>query len=277
MNIERWFQGTIVDINDPLKMGRVKVKELIGHNKEMPEENSDPTTLLWCHVIMPPTGANAKGIGISAIGLNKDSKILGFRVNSNLSYVIGSLPFAVDDNNHSISRHARGLGPVQKNYAIELGEKETKYAAEYPHNKTITTSGGHVIELDDTPKSERIHVYHKSGSYVEIFPDGSIVTKSVKDSVSVTMNDHSISVIKGDLQIVANEGKIQINADGDIDLVSKTGVVNIQATEVGITGNLFIDGDVDIKGKLVSDTQLESNQITLTRHKHDPITGNPIP
>jgi len=230
MIIERWFQGEIVDLNDPLKMGRVKVKELIGHDKQ------DPEKLLWCHVIMPPTGANAKGVGISAIGLNEHSKVLGFRVSSNLSYIIGSLPYAIDDNDHSISRQARGLGPVQKDYAVELGEKETKYAAEYPHNKTITTTSGHVLELDDTPKAERIHVYHKSGSYIEIFPDGSIVTKSVKDSVSVTMNDHSISVIKGDLQIVANEGKIQITSDGDIDFVSKSGVVNIRAPVIGLNG-----------------------------------------
>lgn len=230
MNIERWFQGEIVDLNDPLKMGRVKVKELIGHDKQ------DVEGLLWCHVIMPPTGANAKGVGVSAIGLNKDSKVFGFKAGSNLSYIIGSLPYAVDDNNHSISRQARGLGPVQKDYVTELGEKRTEYAAEYPHNKTITTSSGHVLELDDTPKAERIHIYHKSGSYVEIFPDGSIVTKSVKDSVSVTMNEHSISVIKGDLQIVANEGKIQITSDGDIDLVSKTGVVNIRGAVIGLNG-----------------------------------------
>lgn len=230
MNIQRWFQGTIVDINDPLKMGRVKVKELVGHDKQ------DQAGLLWCHVIMPPTGANAKGIGVSALGLDNNSKVLGFKINSNLSYIIGSLPYAVDDNNHSISRHARGLGPVEKDYATELGEKETKYAAEYPHNKTITTSSGHVIELDDTPRAERIHVYHKSGSYIEIFPDGSIVTKSVEDSVSVTMKDHSISVIKGDLQIVANEGKIQITSDGDIDIASKAGVVNVRGAVIGLNG-----------------------------------------
>ena len=52
MDIERWFQGTVVDVNDPLKMGRIKVKELVGQNKE----NTD--NLFWCHVIMPPTGAN---------------------------------------------------------------------------------------------------------------------------------------------------------------------------------------------------------------------------
>lgn len=271
MNIERWFQGTVVDIDDPLKMGRLKVKELIGHDKE------DPNNLFWCHVIMPPTGANAKGLGVSAVGMNKDSKVFGFRVNSKLSYIIGSFPYAVDDNNHSLSRQARGIAPVKKDYIKELGEKESEYAAKYPHNKTITTESGHVLELDDTPKAERIHVYHKSGAYVEIFPDGSIVTKSMKDSVSVTMNDHSISVVKGDLQIVANEGKIQINSDGDIDLVSKSGVVNIQGTEVGITGKLYIKGDVEVDGKINSNQEIESNSIKLTKHKHDPITGLPTP
>jgi hypothetical protein len=230
MKIERWFQGEIVDVDDPLKMGRLKVKELVGQDLE------DPNNLFWCHVVMPPTGANAKGVGVAAVGLDKNSKVFGFRVSSKLSYIIGSFPYAVDDSNHSLSKQARGVGPVQKEYIEELGEKKTEYAAKYPYNKTITTSSGHVLELDDTPKAERIHVYHKSGSYVEIFPDGSIVTKSMKDSVSVTMNDHSISVVRGDLQIVANEGKIQINSDGDIDLVSKNGVVNIRAPVVGLNG-----------------------------------------
>ena len=230
MQIERWFQGTVVDVDDPLKMGRLKVQELIGHDKE------DPKNLFWCHVIMPPTGANAKGIGVAAVGLDENSKVFGFRVDSKLSYIVGSFPYAVDDNNHSLSKQARGVGPVNKQYIEELGEKKTEYAAKYPYNKTITTSSGHVLELDDTPKAERIHVYHKSGAYVEIFPDGSIVTKSMKDSVSVTMNDHSISVVKGDLQIVANEGKIQINSDCDIDLVSKKGVDNIRGVKIVMNG-----------------------------------------
>ena len=231
MEIERWFQGTVVDINDPMKMGRVKIRELVGQTLE---ENSN---LFWCHIIMPPTGANAKGIGTSAIGLSEDSKVLGFRVDSKLSYIVGSFPYAVDDSNHSVSSYARGNGPVKKDYITQLSEKETEYAAKYPHNKTITTDSGHVLELDDTPKAERIHIYHKSGSYIEIFPDGSIVTKSAKDSVSVTMNDHAISVVKGDLQIVANEGDIQIKTEkGNIDLVTKKGVINIRGPVIGLNG-----------------------------------------
>ena len=47
-------------------------------------------------------------------------------------------------------------------------------------NVTVTESkSGHVIEIDDTVDNERIRVYHKSGTYIEIQPDGSIVNKSV--------------------------------------------------------------------------------------------------
>lgn len=233
MDIERWFQGEVVDIDDPEKMGRIKVKEIIGHDAY----KGDPGGLLWCHVIMPPTGANAKGIGTSAIGLSLDSKVVGFRVDSKLSYIVGSLPFAVDDSNHSISRYARGIGPVEKDYYTGVAERETEYAAKYPYNSTITTESGHVLELDDTPKAERIHVYHKSGSYIEIFPDGTIITKSVKDSVSVTLKNHNISVVKGDLQIVAKEGDIQIVTEkGNIDLVTTKGVINIRGPVIGLNG-----------------------------------------
>jgi hypothetical protein len=231
MNIQKWFEGEIVDVDDPEKLGRVKVRETLGHSNRVSSED-----LFWSHVLMPPTGANAKGAGVSPVGLTEDSKVIGFKINETLSYVIGSVAYVPNDADHSVSRQARGVGPVKKDYIKELGEKETEYDAKYPHNKTVTTSSGHVLELDDTPKAERIHVYHKSGSYVEIFPDGSIITKSMQDSVSVTMNDHAISVVKGDLQIVANEGMIEITSDKDINLVSKAGVVNIRGAVIGLNG-----------------------------------------
>jgi hypothetical protein len=234
MDIQKWFEGKIHSIDDPEKLGRVQVEEVLGHSVGKYREN--PDNLFWSHVLMSPASANAKGVGMSPHGLTVDSKVLGFKINDALSYVVGTIAYAQDDNNHSISRYAREKGPVDKEYIEELGEKKTEYAAKYPHNKTITTTSGHVLELDDTPKAERIHIYHKSGSYVEIFPDGSIITKSVKDSVSVTMNDHAISVVKGDLQILANEGKIQITSDKDIDLVSKSGVVNIRGAVIGLNG-----------------------------------------
>ena len=269
MNIQKWFEGEIVDVDDPEKLGRVKVRETLGHSNRV---NSDD--LFWSHVLMPPTGANAKGSGVSPVGLTEDSKVIGFRINDTLSYVIGSVAYVPNEADHSISRHARGVGPVKKEYIEELGEKKTEYATKYPHNKTVTTSSGHVLELDDTPKAERIHVYHKSGSYVEIFPDGTIITKSMQDSVSVTMNDHAISVVKGDLQILANEGKIEIAADMDINIKSEKGVINIQGTDIGLKGKIYLDGDVELTGKLTVNEDIISNNISLQKHRHSP-TGSP--
>lgn len=229
MQAMHWFQGVVEDIDDPEKLGQVRVR-IFGENAPGGSDN-DLNILPWAKVLMPVTSSGFSGIGQAPVGLTPGAWVIGFYMGDKKHpMIIGSMVMT-----DTISDQAAGTAPVQKDYITELGEKKTEYSAIYPNNKTVNTRSGHVIEIDDTPSSERIHVYHKSGSYVEIFPDGSIVTKSMKDNTSVTMNDHAISVVRGDLQIVSNEGKIQINADKDIDIVSKS-VVNIRAPIVGING-----------------------------------------
>lgn len=229
MQAMQWFQGVVEDVDDPEKLGQVRVR-IFGENAPGGSRN-DLNVLPWAKVLMPVTSSGFSGIGQAPVGLTKGAWVVGFYMGDKKHpMILGSMVMT-----DTISRQASGESPVQKEYIEELGEKKTKYDTKYPNNRTLNTVAGHVIEIDDTPGSERLHAYHKSGSYIEIFPDGSIVTKSVKDNTSVTINDHAISVVRGDLQIVSNEGKIQINADKDIDIVSKT-VVNIRAPIVGING-----------------------------------------
>ena len=47
-------------------------------------------------------------------------------------------------------------------------EPPSDYDTKYPYNFTHTTKSGHAIEIDDTPGHERIHWWHRSGSYEEI-------------------------------------------------------------------------------------------------------------
>jgi len=42
------------------------------------------------------------------------------------------------------------------------------YDTKYPYNLVHTTKSGHAIEIDDTPGHERVHIWHRSGSYEEI-------------------------------------------------------------------------------------------------------------
>ena len=57
-------------------------------------------------------------------------------------------------------------------------EPESAFNGAYPYNKVTQTESGHIIEVDDTPGSERIHIYHKSGTYVEIDSNGSMVKRT---------------------------------------------------------------------------------------------------
>lgn len=52
--------------------------------------------------------------------------------------------------------------------------------SQYTFNNVIESVSGHTIEIDDTEENERIRLYHKTGTYFEIRPDGSYIFKSVK-------------------------------------------------------------------------------------------------
>ena len=94
--------------------------------------------------------------------------------------------------------------PVKDAYPIiELSTGEgdgkrddsTYLKPKYPFNHTHETESGHVIELDDTPDYERIHLYHRKGTRVEIDKDGNYVEKVVKDKYSVVLGNETITVL----------------------------------------------------------------------------------
>lgn len=61
----------------------------------------------------------------------------------------------------------------------EAPEPPPQNQAVYPFNRAYKSPSGHVWELDDTPGAERIRLYHRQGTYLEMLPDGSLVTKVV--------------------------------------------------------------------------------------------------
>jgi len=103
-------------------------------------------------------------------------------------------------------------------------QPESPYKGEYPYNKVTQTEGGHILEMDDTPGAERIHLYHKSGTFVEIDVNGSVVMRT-----------------KGSkYEIIDRNGKIAITGSADI---SVNGACNIF---VGNDANIEVEGDTNI-------------------------------
>ena len=100
-------------------------------------------------------------------------------------------------------------------------EPTTKYAPVFPYNKVTETESGHLFEVDDTPGAERISNAHRSGTFEEIHPDGSKVTKVVKNNYQITMADENVHImgncnltVQGNIHTVV-QGNYTINVTGN--------------------------------------------------------------
>ena len=135
-------------------------------------------------------------------------------------------------------------------------QPESPFKGEYPYNKVTQTESGHIIEVDDTPGSERLHIYHRSGTFVEIDANGSVVKRSVGSSYEIIDRNGRISIAgKADISVngacnifIGNDANIEV--EGDVNLTCHNditamagGTLNMSAKEeVNITG-----GNVNIQ------------------------------
>ena len=210
------FTGIIeqVDDNDvdPLKLGRVRVRAHGYHSQDIAEVPTD--TLPWAHV----TYNDSKRMSVPTNG----EWVIGFFLDGDEAQkpiIIGTIP-GIDGVEPSTSKWTRnddGADTGVKNApqytkkttqhkGTDITEPENGYGTVYPHNKVVETSSGHLIEIDDTPDKERIHIYHKSGSFSEFHQDGTRVDKTEKDKYTITLGNEYIAVTGGDYKIEGGGG-----------------------------------------------------------------------
>jgi len=91
-----WFTGVVEDIDDPLEMGRYRVRCFGYHNADKTLDKGIPTEdLPWSNVMLPITSASMTGIGQSATGLLRGSWVIGFfrdGINTQDPVIMGSIP-----------------------------------------------------------------------------------------------------------------------------------------------------------------------------------------
>lgn len=244
----RWFFGRVEDRDDPRQLGRVRVR---AYNYYSDDETAVPKDLLpWAIVLMSPTSAGIKEVGISPTGLMVGSTVFGFFLDGDdcqMPMIIGSMAGIPEDiqDNHEVTQLARGINNVKK--AIYYPEPQSPYKAKYPYNKVFTTERGHVIEIDDTEGEERIHIMHRTGSYTEIDKDGTRVDKTVGDKYSVTMGNESIK-IKGNVRIVVEgNADISVNKSADINVMDNANMTVGGDTSVFGFGKINVTAGDDIK------------------------------
>jgi len=266
-----WWYGFVEDVNDPLKLGRCRVRIVGLHT---PNKTEIPTeSLPWAHAMMPYHSASSSGVGFSPTGILPGTWVLGFfkdgdscqqpmilgtfgGINKlgNISSKTPSVGF--NDPNDAFPKESYLDEPdtnkLARNEDIEntivqkkkediddcnptaLGgswsEPETPYDATYPKNHVHESESGHIFEVDDTPGAERLHRYHKSGTFEEIHPDGSVVHKIIGDDFLIVRKNNHVSVY-GNLTVNVGDtikiysGKnldIQVGGDARIHVAGNT-------------------------------------------------------
>lgn len=116
-------------------------------------------------------------------------------------------------------------------------EPETKYGTVYPYNNVIETESGHVLEFDDTPEKERIHLAHRNGSFQEWFPDGDKVEKVTKNNYRIVMGNDRVYIM-GKCFITV-QGNAEFSVEGNFDM------------KVGGTCNIRSEGTMKLNAPLI--------------------------
>lgn len=116
---------------------------------------------------------------------------------------------------------AGGVGGDAASEPLAFMEPPTPYDAKYPYNHVYESESGHVIEVDDTPNSQRLHWYHRSGTFTEIHPNGLEVNKIKKSQYNFIYEDYynatknSMNLDAGDAFRLKTGTVINLNSGSD--------------------------------------------------------------
>jgi hypothetical protein len=272
----RWWVGRVIDAeNDPLKLGRARVRV-----RGFDDLKEDDQITQWASCVTPVTSASYRGVGDTP-SLIIGSEVFGFFADGNrgeVRIIVGSIPQQPDDDNsNALSFEARGKNPETKR-KIHPIEPDSAYAAEYPFNRVIKTRAGHMIELDDTEGSERVHIYHSSGTSIEMAPDGRLTVRNPGDSfevvggikniavsgdVNVEVGGSLNAVVKGPVNVVSG-ASIVLESRGVLRLIGQLGIQMISGSSVTAQspGGLNVtDGSLHVAGRISAGTGVSTTLV----------------
>ena len=135
-------------------------------------------------------------------------------------------------------KEAAQLKGVQVADGSTWDQSPIPYNAQYPFNHVMQTESGHVLEFDDTPNSERVHIYHKSGTFTEIDANGTQVNRIIGDGYEILERNGYVQV----------NGSLNVTVDGAQNIIVKN-AMNLNVNGVA-TINVFNDAYLNVSGSL---------------------------
>jgi len=184
--------GVVMDRDDPLKRGRVRVycAELMPSDNPGPDQWLDWSDPMYPGLMVPPLGATVAvtfGNGFIA-----DSRYVWARLLDTDVVPLagtGKDPNLLKELIVSTGTRPKGVTISATLPADTPGTYPDVYAFDSPH--------GHTIELDDTPGNLRARYRHPSGTTILVMKDGSVRLDSVGGVYHHCAGDYVIALDKG--------------------------------------------------------------------------------
>lgn len=279
-----WWIGKVVKVDgDSKKLGRVTVRIFGYHNDDIKDND-----LPLAYIVQSPTSAALGGVGITPVGLLKDSIVIGFFADGDMAQIplitgsIGGIPDK--DGKTTGEADTNRLARKEKLDGTYIPDKESNaqkfanlmaehsnvstepphdYNANYPYNQVIATDNGLVIEIDDTKGSERVHVWHPSGSYIEMQSNGKIVLKSEQSNHFVSYQDTGLCV-GGNLNVnVAGDANVLISGNSNIEVLGNENKYIHGSMTTKVDGNYTLEIGGSQTSKTGGTEKREASEIYL--------------
>ena len=115
-------------------------------------------------------------------------------------------------------------------------QSPTPYNAKYPFNNVWQSESGHFMEFDDTAGAERVHLYHRKGTFTEVDHNGTQVNFIVGDGYVIMERNGYVHVI----------GNVDVNIEGAKTL-KVGGTMDVQI-DGATTINIHDNADINVSG-----------------------------
>src|SRR5210317_1895347 len=247
-----WFVGVVEDRQDPLKLGRVRVRALGYHTDD--KEELPTADLPWAHPLQPITSSGISGIGQTPLGLVEGSWVIGFFRDGHYAQepvILGALP----GRPSAIADIKKGFNDPNGVYPRYINEPDTNRLAvnnvNNPHLglelrkasritglptadfDATTAADGSIISSSDTDTWAQPeiaynavypynHVTETESGHILEFDDTSAAERiylahKTGTSTEYNPNGDLVNIIKGD-QYTLTSGSNKVNIDGLSDI-----------------------------------------------------------
>lgn len=129
----------------------------------------------------------------------------------------------------------------------------TSNPPQYPFNNITQTESGHTFEMDDTKGRERVRLQHRTGTFIEMHPNGDEVHKVYGNGYEITIKDKNVLI----------KGACNITVDGDCNMEVKG-----DKTE-RVVGDYFLEVRGKMMTRVVGDISLSSdNDVSISANEN---------